>query len=89
MQKALFEEEEKVRNLSQKVKILEKANNHLRDKVKNMKRLLRQAKQETKEPVQSFKQLHEAKPEVPHPQQDTTQDQKPPLRKILPKKLKN
>ncbi|KAL0181713.1 hypothetical protein M9458_024119, partial [Cirrhinus mrigala] len=79
VQKALFEEEEKVKNLSQKVKILEKTNNHLRDK----------AKRETKEPVQSFKQLHEAEPELPHPQQDTTQDQKPTLRKILPKKLKN
>lgn len=89
VQKALFEEEEKVKNLSQKVKVLEKANNHLRDKVKNMKRLLRQAKRETKEPIQSFKQLHEAEPELPHPHQDTTQDQKPTLRKILPKKLKN
>lgn len=89
IQKALFEEEEKVKNLSQKVKILEKANNHLRDKVKNMKRLLRQAKRETKEPVQSFKQLHETEPVLPHPHQDTTQEQKPTLRKIIPKTLKN
>lgn len=86
VQKALFEEEEKVKDLSQKVKTLEKANNHLRDKVKNMKRLLRQAK---KESVQSFKQLHESEPELPHPQQDTSHDQKPTLKKILPKKLKN
>lgn len=89
VQKALFEEEEKVKNLSQKVKTLEKANNHLKDKVKNMKRLLRQAKRETKESVQSFKQLHESEPESRHPQQDTDQDQKPTLKKILPKKLKN
>ncbi|TRZ02714.1 hypothetical protein DNTS_004539 [Danionella cerebrum] len=89
VQKALFEEEEKVKTLSQKVKVLEKANNHLRDKVKNMKRLLRQTKRESKEPVQSFKRLQQAEAVLPHPQQDTTQEQNPKLRKILPKTFKN
>ncbi len=51
-----------------------------------MKRLLRQAKRETKEPFQSFKLFQEAEPELPHQQQDTTQDQKPTLRKTLPQK---
>ncbi|XP_036416074.1 coiled-coil domain-containing protein 3 [Colossoma macropomum] len=88
VQKALFEEEEKVKTLAQKVKVLEKANNHLKDKVKNMKRLLRQAKREPKEQV-LLKQLHESEPEVPHPDQDTTQDQKPAHKKVLPRKLKN
>ncbi|XP_007256914.2 coiled-coil domain-containing protein 3 [Astyanax mexicanus] len=89
VQKALFEEEEKVKDLSQKVKVLEKANNHLRDKVKNMKRLLRQAKRETKDQTVLLKQLHESEPELPHPHQDTTQEQKPAHRKVLPRKLKN
>ncbi|XP_028854631.1 coiled-coil domain-containing protein 3 [Denticeps clupeoides] len=87
VQKALFEEEERVKTLSQKVKVLEKANNHLRDKVKNMKRLLRQAKRETKEQTFLYKPHHE--PEPSDPQQDTTQDQKASLKKIPPKKLKS
>lgn len=89
MQKALFEEEERVKTLSQKVRSLEKANSHLRDKVKNMKRLLRQAKRDTKDQkTLPMKQLHN--PEPPHPHQDTTQDQKrPALKKILTKTLKN
>ncbi|XP_012696581.1 coiled-coil domain-containing protein 3 [Clupea harengus] len=85
VQKALFEEEERVKTLSQKVKVLEKANNHLRDKVKNMKRLLRQAKRETKDQTLLLKQHHE---ESPHPQQETNQDQKPSL-KMIPKKSKS
>ncbi|KAJ8409322.1 hypothetical protein AAFF_G00235200 [Aldrovandia affinis] len=93
VQKALFEEEERVKTLSQKVRFLEKANNHLRDKVKNMKRLLRQAKRETKEHTLHLKNLHDpSSPEpdqAPHPQQDTAQDQKKPLRKAFAKKLKN
>lgn len=88
VQKAFFEEEEKVKTLWQKVKVLEKANNHLRDKVKNLKRLLRLAKRETKDQTGLLKQLHEPEPELPHPQQDTTQVQKPVNRKILPRKLK-
>lgn len=89
VQKALFEEEEKVKTLSQKVKVLEKANNHLRDKVKNLKRLLRLAKRETKDQTVLLKQLHDSEPELRHPQQDTTQVQKPVNGKILPRKLKN
>ncbi|XP_017305830.1 coiled-coil domain-containing protein 3 [Ictalurus punctatus] len=89
VQRALFEEEEKVKTLSQKVKVLEKANNHLRDKVKNLKRLLRLAKRETKDQTVPLKQFHEPEPELPHPQQDTTQVQKPVNGKILPRKLKN
>ncbi|XP_066528024.1 coiled-coil domain-containing protein 3 [Hoplias malabaricus] len=89
VQKALFEEEEKVKTLTQKVKVLEKANNHLRDKVKNMKRLLRQAKREPKDQTVLLKQLHESEPELPHPHQDTTQDQKAVHKKVLPRRLKN
>ncbi|XP_069062248.1 coiled-coil domain-containing protein 3-like [Pleurodeles waltl] len=48
VQKALFEEEERVKTLSQKARILEKANGHLREKVKKLKRSLRLAKVESK-----------------------------------------
>lgn len=92
VQKALFEEEERVRTLSQKVRTLEKANGHLKEKVKTMKRLLRLAQRETTKEQQtlSFKQLYESKTPQGHPDQDTTQDQKTqPLKKILSKKLKN
>lgn len=92
VQKALFEEEERVRTLSQKVRSLEKANGHLREKVKTMKRLLRQAQRDTTKDQQtlSLKQLYESKTPQTHPDQDTTQDQKsPPLKKVLSKKLKN
>ncbi|XP_023646811.1 coiled-coil domain-containing protein 3 [Paramormyrops kingsleyae] len=93
VQKALFEEEEKVRTLSQKVRFLEKTNNHLRDKVKNMKRLLRQSKRETKDQTHHLKQIHE--PQVAdnghqhHPQQETTHNQDKTLKKVLTKKLKD
>lgn len=92
VQKALFEEEERVQTLSQKVRSLEKANGHLREKVKSMKRLLRQAQRETmkEQHTLSFKQLYESKTTQSHPDQDTTQDQKtPPLIKVVSKKLKN
>ncbi|XP_062842827.1 coiled-coil domain-containing protein 3 [Trichomycterus rosablanca] len=89
IQKALFEEEEKVKTLSQEVKILEKANNHLKDKVKNLKRLLRLAKRDTKESAVNLKQLHEPEAEPPHPQQDTNQDRKPAHNKLLHRNLKN
>ncbi|KAM9860030.1 coiled-coil domain-containing protein 3 [Aulostomus maculatus] len=91
VQKALFEEEERVRTLSQKVRSLEKANDHLREKVKTMKRLLRQAQRETVKEQQtlSLKQLYESKTPQSHPDQDTTQDRKsPPLKKAVSKKLK-
>ncbi|XP_029358294.1 coiled-coil domain-containing protein 3 [Echeneis naucrates] len=91
VQKALFEEEERVRTLSQKVRSLEKANGHLREKVKTMKRLLRQAQRETLKEQQTLtlKQLYKSKTPQAHPDQDTTQDKKnPPLKKVLSKKLK-
>ncbi|KAJ7998931.1 hypothetical protein DPEC_G00210110 [Dallia pectoralis] len=72
VQKALFEEEERVKTLSQEVRFLEKANSHLRDKVKNMKRLLRQARSDSKDQqALSLKQMHDSK--ASHPYQDTTQ----------------
>ncbi|KAG2471354.1 coiled-coil domain-containing protein 3 [Polypterus senegalus] len=49
VQKALLEEEEHVKTLLKKVRVLEKANNHLKNKVRKMKSLLRQAKKESKQ----------------------------------------
>ncbi|XP_072238578.1 coiled-coil domain-containing protein 3 [Leuresthes tenuis] len=92
VQKALFEEEERVRTLSQKVRTLEKANGHLREKVKMLKRLLRQAQRETikDQHTLSLKQLYDSKTPQTNPDQDTTQDQKnQPLKKVMTKKLKN
>ncbi len=92
MQKALFEEEDRVRTLSQQVRSLEKANDHLREKVKTIKRQLRQAQRETTKEQQSLglKQLYEPKSPRAHPDQDTTQDQKKPtLKKVLSRNLKN
>lgn len=91
VQKALFEEEERVRTLSQQVRSLEKANNHLKERVKTMKRQLRQAQRVTAKEQQtlSLKQLYEPKMSQTHPDQDTTQDQKsPPFKQVLSKKLK-
>ncbi len=91
VQKALFEEEERVRTLSQQVRSLEKANDHLREKVKTMKRQLRQAQRETTKDQRtlSLKQLYESKTPQTHPDQETTQDRKnPPLKKVLSKRLK-
>ncbi|XP_059185406.1 coiled-coil domain-containing protein 3 [Centropristis striata] len=92
VQKALFEEEERVWTLSQKVRSLEKANDHLRERVKTMKRLLRQAQRETTKEQQtlSLKQLYEKKTPQTHPDQETAQDQRnQPLKKVLTKTLKN
>lgn len=44
VQKALFEEEDHVKKLQQKVATLEKRNKQLRDRVKKVKRSLRQAR---------------------------------------------
>lgn len=91
VQKALFEEEERVKTLSQKVRTLEKANAHLKEKVKTLKRLLRLAQRETTKEQQSLtlKQLHESKTPQTHPDQETTQNQKnQALKKVPPKKLK-
>ncbi|XP_040060838.1 coiled-coil domain-containing protein 3 [Gasterosteus aculeatus] len=78
VQKALFEEEERVWALSQKVRSLEKANDHLKEKVKTMKRLLRQAQRETTKEQQtlSLKKLYESRKPQTHPDQDTTLDQR-------------
>lgn len=92
VQKALFEEEERVRTLSQQVRSLEKTNDHLREKVKTMKRQLRQAQRETtkEQRTLSLKQLYEPRAPQAHPDQDTTQDQKnAPLKKLLSKRLKD
>lgn len=53
VQRALFEEEERSKTLSQKVRFLEKANAHLREKVKNLKRALRQSTVDSKKEVLS------------------------------------
>nr|XP_015815022.2 coiled-coil domain-containing protein 3 [Nothobranchius furzeri] len=92
VQKALFEEEERVKTLSQKVRSLEKSNSHLKEKVKNLKRLLRQAQREPTKEQQtlSLKQLYESKTTQTHPDQDTIQDEKnQPLKKVTSKKLRN
>ncbi|XP_006001263.1 coiled-coil domain-containing protein 3 [Latimeria chalumnae] len=91
VQKALFEEEERVRKLSLKVRSLEKANNHLREKVKKMKRSLRQAKKESKREAMLIKQLLEKdlKKGQGHSKQDTdTEPLKKPLKKLIGNKLK-
>lgn len=89
MQKALFEEEERVSTLSQQVRSLEKANNHLREKVKTIKRQLRQAQRETTKEQQTLNLKHHYEPKKTHPDQETTEDQKnPPFKKVPSKKLK-
>ncbi|XP_075430503.1 coiled-coil domain-containing protein 3-like [Ascaphus truei] len=57
VQRALLEEEERAKTLSQKVRTLEKANGHLREKVKNLKRSLRQASMECKKDTLLAKRL--------------------------------
>ncbi|XP_043933583.1 coiled-coil domain-containing protein 3-like [Protopterus annectens] len=47
VQKALLEEEDHVKKLSQQVRTLEKANHHLREKVKALKRSIQQVKKES------------------------------------------
>jgi len=94
VQKALFEEEEHVRTLSQKVRVLEKANGHLREKVKTMKRLLRQARRDKEQQSLSLKQLYGAeRPPASQPaerQQDTGQDRKTPaVKRVLAKKIRD
>lgn len=92
VQKALLEEEERVRSLSQKVRVLEKANGHLREKVRTMKRLLRQAQRGGAKEQQtlSIKQIYESRTGAgpPHPDQDTTQDQKSSPSRRITKKLR-
>lgn len=70
VQKALFEEEERVQNLTQQVRFLEKANGHLRERVKTLKRQLRQAQRDSKDQqTLSLKQMYEST--AAHPDQDT------------------
>lgn len=89
VQKALFEEEERVQNLTQQVRFLEKANGHLRERVKTLKRQLRQAQRDSKDQqTLSLKQMYEST--QPHPDQDTAGDEKSAQtgRKANDKKLK-
>lgn len=48
VQKALFEEEDHVKKLQQKVATLEKRNRQLRERVKKVKRSLRQARKNSR-----------------------------------------
>ena len=80
-----------MRSLSLKVRTLEKANGHLREKVKTLKRLLRQARQTPAKEQQThdLKQLYPADPQT-HPDQDTRQDQGPPrLKKGLARTIRH
>ncbi|XP_072317991.1 coiled-coil domain-containing protein 3-like [Eucyclogobius newberryi] len=87
VQKALFEEEERVQNLTQQVRVLEKANGHLRERVKTLKRQLRQAQRDSKDQqTLNLKQIYEST--QPQPDQDTTGEEKTTPSKKAPKKLK-
>ncbi|NXT17851.1 CCDC3 protein, partial [Syrrhaptes paradoxus] len=59
VQKALFEEEDRVKKLQQKVASLEKRNKQLRDRVKKVKRSLRQARKNTRHMEQMNRKLSE------------------------------
>ncbi|NXA30840.1 CCDC3 protein, partial [Eudromia elegans] len=59
VQKALFEEEDRVKKLQQKVAALEKRNKQLRDRVKKVKRSLRQARKNTRHMEQMNRKLSE------------------------------
>uniref|UniRef100_A0A8C8A4L0 Coiled-coil domain containing 3 n=1 Tax=Otus sunia TaxID=257818 RepID=A0A8C8A4L0_9STRI len=59
VQKALFEEEDRVKKLQQKVATLEKRNKQLRDRVKKVKRSLRQARKNTRHVEQMNRKLSE------------------------------
>ncbi|XP_074840282.1 coiled-coil domain-containing protein 3 [Carettochelys insculpta] len=59
VQKALFEEEDQVKKLQQKVATLEKRNKELRDRVKKVKRSLRQARKNNKHMEQINRKLNE------------------------------
>lgn len=87
VQKALFEEEERVQNLTQQVRFLEKANGHLRERVKTLKRQLRQAQRDSKDQqTLNLKQIYDST--RPHPDQDTTGEEKTAPAKTPNKKLK-
>ncbi|NXJ02710.1 CCDC3 protein, partial [Psophia crepitans] len=59
VQKALFEEEDRVKKLQQKVATLEKRNKQLRDRVKKVKRSLRQARKNARHMEQMNRKLSE------------------------------
>uniref|UniRef100_A0A8D0LAH9 Coiled-coil domain containing 3 n=1 Tax=Sphenodon punctatus TaxID=8508 RepID=A0A8D0LAH9_SPHPU len=59
VQKALFEEEDQVKKLQQKVATLEKRNKQLRDRVKKVKRSLRQARKNSRHMEQMNRKLSE------------------------------
>ncbi|XP_019365102.1 PREDICTED: coiled-coil domain-containing protein 3 [Gavialis gangeticus] len=69
VQKALFEEEDKVKKLQQKVATLEKRNKQLRDRVKKVKRSLRQARKNNRHMEQMNRKLSEklsSAGQIPH-----------------------
>ncbi|CAM5085851.1 unnamed protein product [Eretmochelys imbricata] len=70
VQKALFEEEDQVKKLQQKVATLEKRNKQLRDRVKKVKRSLRQARKNNRHVEQINRKLSEklssAGGQIPH-----------------------
>ncbi|XP_006117161.1 coiled-coil domain-containing protein 3 isoform X1 [Pelodiscus sinensis] len=70
VQKALFEEEDQVKKLQQKVATLEKRNKQLRDRVKKVKRSLRQARKNNRHMEQINRKLNEklssAGGQIPH-----------------------
>lgn len=88
VQRALFEEEERVQNLTQQIRFLEKANSHLRERVKTLKRQLRQALRDSKDQqTLTLKQVYDSA--RPHPDQDTTGEEKSaPTKTANNKKLK-
>ncbi|XP_053572451.1 coiled-coil domain-containing protein 3 [Bombina bombina] len=59
VQKALFEEEDRVKKLQQKVALLEKRNNQLRDRVKKVKKSLRQTRKNTRHVEMLNRKLNE------------------------------
>ncbi|XP_062924426.1 coiled-coil domain-containing protein 3-like [Mobula hypostoma] len=86
VQKALYEEEDRVRKLSQKVRSLEKSNNHLREKVKRIKRSLRQVKKESKREAMLMKQFLQKQQNKERGELNAKQDTgKPILKKSVEK----
>ncbi|XP_006012685.1 coiled-coil domain-containing protein 3a [Latimeria chalumnae] len=59
VQKALFEEEDRAKNLQEKVATLEKRNKQLRDRVRKVKRSLRRARKNIRRTEQMNKKLQE------------------------------
>lgn len=87
VQKALYEEEDRVRILNQKVKSLEKSINHLREKVKGTKRSLRQVKKESKREAMLLKQQQNKERGKLNAKQDTGKPILKPVKKPVNHKL--